>query len=217
MASAVYPKLNHEQKLAFVQRLALAFDALWNISLPQERLIGELIVARKNDEQFIISVGPDRYNSLGGPFTSVADYLRTFIQVKFRKFEEQNRIEEYKSKYLPSVAAFVNTGMHNVPAIVEQIPIVPLHLDMALHNILVSIANPTRLEAIIDWEFCASAPYASMHRVMETFFRVPERRGFGPEIHGAQELRQAQFRSGKHGTKVRRRECSLSGIDLDCS
>jgi hypothetical protein len=35
--------------------------------------------------------------------------------------------------------------------------------------------------AIIDWEFVASAPYASLHRVIEMLFRKSASNGFGAE------------------------------------
>ncbi|KAK4085213.1 uncharacterized protein Triagg1_203 [Trichoderma aggressivum f. europaeum] len=66
-----------------------------------------------------------------------------------------------------------------------------MHADMGPHNIIVSSEKPTEIQAIIDWEFLASAPYASLYREMEMFFRENAPNGFGPEYQRADELREA--------------------------
>lgn len=81
--------------------------------------------------------------------------------------------------------------MHNIPAIVEDIPVVAIHSDMGPHNVILSPTTPTDIMAIIDWEFVASAPYASLHRVIEMLFREPASNGFGAEYEHADELRDA--------------------------
>jgi Phosphotransferase enzyme family len=81
--------------------------------------------------------------------------------------------------------------MHNIPAIVEDVPIVAVHSDMGPHNVILSPTQPTDIMAIIDWEFVASAPYASLHRVIEMLFREPASNGFGSEYAHADQLRQA--------------------------
>ena len=86
---------------------------------------------------------------------------------------------------------FVNNGMQNIPAIVEDITIVFMHTDMGLHNVIVSSSAPTEIQAIIDWEFVASAPFASLHRIIEMLFRKHASNGFGPEYERADELREA--------------------------
>src|SRR6202022_1931185 len=144
-----------------------------------------------NGRHIKLSVGPDRYHSLGGPFNSVADYLRAHIHGALRALKKQEDIDEYKSRYLQRVADFVQTGMVNIPAVVEQIPVVPVHLDMGLHNLIVSEADPTDLVAIIDWGFCGSAPYACVDRIIESLFRMPALNRFGAEYPRADELRSA--------------------------
>jgi aminoglycoside phosphotransferase (APT) family kinase protein len=81
--------------------------------------------------------------------------------------------------------------MHNIPAIVEDIPVVAIHSDMGPHNVILSPSRPTDIMAIIDWEFVASAPYASLHRVIEMLFRRSASNGFGAEYPHADELRDA--------------------------
>jgi len=81
--------------------------------------------------------------------------------------------------------------MPNIPSVVEQIPVVVTHSDMGLHNIIVCEQDPTDVRAIIDWEFCAAAPYASVDNMIEKLFRRPSPNGFGPEYPGADELQQA--------------------------
>lgn len=81
--------------------------------------------------------------------------------------------------------------MHNIPAIVEDMPVVAMHADMGPHNVIVSEDTHTDIRAVIDWEFVASAPYASPHRVIEMLFRKSASNGFGKEYDGADELRDA--------------------------
>jgi len=190
MGHASYPSMNHQEKLVLVMNLARAFNALWQIAPPAEGLIGEL-KAHNTGRQIELSVGPDRYHSLGGPFSSVAAYLRASIRAALSAFQKQQGIEEYKSRYLQRVTEFVEAGMLSIPAVVEQIPIVVVHEDMGLHNVIVSAADPTHIVAIIDWEFCSVTPYASLFPVIEKLFRKPAANGFGAEYPYADELRNA--------------------------
>jgi len=79
--------------------------------------------------------------------------------------------------------------MHNIPAIVEHVPVVAIHSDMGPHNVILSPTTPTDIMAIIDWEFVASTPFASLDCVIEMLFRKPNR--FGPEYEHADKLRDA--------------------------
>ncbi|KAI1455373.1 hypothetical protein F4805DRAFT_271315 [Annulohypoxylon moriforme] len=190
MASSVYPQLTHEERLIFVRKMALAFQACWRIQLPEDHLIGELI-AETRDGQVVLKVGPDRHHGLGGPFRSVRDYLRAYIRTSFLALEKQEDIEEYKEQFLERIRDFVDNRMHNIPAIVEDVPIVAVHADMGPHNVIVSSQAHTEIQAVIDWEFVSSAPYASLHRIIEMLFRKPAPNGFGPEYSHAGQLRKA--------------------------
>ena len=190
ITNSVYPRMSHEEKLVFVRNMALAFQATWHIPLPKERLIGELCAAQAGD-CIVLSVGPDRQYSLGGPFASVRDYLRAYICSSLDAFKRQQGIDEYKTRFLQPVTDFVEGGMHNIPAIVEDIPVVAVHSDMGPHNVILSPTTPTDIKALIDWEFVASAPYASLHRVIEMLFRESAPNGFGTEYAHADELRDA--------------------------
>jgi hypothetical protein len=188
MANSVYPRMSHEEKLIFVRNMALAFQACWRIPLPKERLIGELC-AVQDGNCVVLTVGPDRHYSLGGPFDSVRDYLRAYIYSSLDALKRQQGIDEYKERFLQRVTDFVEGGMHNIPIIVEDVPIVAMHSDMGPHNVILSPTTPTDIMAIIDWEFVASAPYASLHQVIEMLFREPASNGFGAEYAHADELR----------------------------
>ncbi|KAF3075889.1 hypothetical protein CFAM422_001429 [Trichoderma lentiforme] len=190
----IYAGWSHEERLIFVRKLALAFSACWEIQLPEPRLIGELI-ASNVDDQITLRVGPDRHHGLGGPFHSVRDFLRAYIKCCLVLLEKQEGIEEYKEKYLHRIRSFIDTRLHEIPAIVETVPIVAMHADMGPHNIIVSNQTPTEIQAIIDWEFLESAPYASLYREMEMFFRKIAPNGFGPEYERADELREAFWSS----------------------
>ncbi|KAL6816183.1 hypothetical protein V8C40DRAFT_254668 [Trichoderma camerunense] len=190
MASSIYPQLSHKERLIFVRKMALAFSACWEIRLPEKHLIGELIASGTNDE-ITLEIGPDRHYGLGGPFSSVREYLRAYIKSSLIALEKQQGIEEYKALYLPRIRDFVNTRLQEIPAIVEKVPIVAMHADMGPHNVIVSSERPTDIQAIIDWEFLASAPYASLYRIIEMLFREPAPNGFGPEYDRSDELREA--------------------------
>ena len=190
MANSVYPRMSHEEKLVFVRHMALAFQATWRITLPKGRLIGELCTT-ETDDGVVLDVGPDRHYNLGGPFTTVRDYLRAYICSSLDSFKRQQGIDEYKARFLQRVTDFVEGGMHNIPAIVEDIPVVAVHSEMGPHNVILSPTTPTDIKAIIDWEFVASAPYASLHRVIEMLFRESAPNGFGAEYAYADELRDA--------------------------
>ncbi|KAH0526616.1 hypothetical protein TsFJ059_009917 [Trichoderma semiorbis] len=170
--------------------MALAFSACWEIRLPEKHLIGELIASGTNDE-ITLEIGPDRHYGLGGPFSSVREYLRAYIKSSLIALEKQQGIEEYKALYLPRIRDFVNTRLQEIPAVVEKVPIVAMHADMGPHNVIVSSERPTDIQAIIDWEFLASAPYASLYRIIEMLFREPAPNGFGPEYDRSDELREA--------------------------
>ena len=187
IAFAVYPRLLHEERLVLVQKIALAFQACWTIQLPQPHLIGELL----GDETNGLRIGPDRHYNLGGPFNSVREYLRAYIRSSFSFLEKQQGIDEFKGKYLGRIREFLDRHEHDIPAVVEDIPIVAMHSDMGLHNIILSSQTPTEIQAIIDWEFVASAPYASLYRIIEMLFRKPAPNRFGPEFDRAYELREA--------------------------
>ena len=79
--------------------------------------------------------------------------------------------------------------MHYIPATVEEIPVVAVHADMGPHDVIWSPTTIIDIKAIIDWEFWASVPYASLHRVIEMLFRKSTPNEFGAEYAYADELR----------------------------
>ncbi|EXU97994.1 aminoglycoside 3'-phosphotransferase/choline kinase domain protein [Metarhizium robertsii] len=132
--------------------------------------------------------GVSRFRSVS---SSVREYLQAYIRASIVALEKQEGIQEYKDQYLKRIKDFVNDHMHEIPPIVEDVPIVAMHSDMGPHNIIVSSQTPTDLEAVIDWEFVASAPFASLHRIIEMLFRESAANEFGPEYDRASELREA--------------------------
>jgi len=115
----VYPSTSRDLKLRFVGKLALSFDTLWRLPLPQKRLIGEL-KATSTEDRIQLSVSPDRHYSLVGPFDTVADYLRAKIRGSLELLRWQNCIDEYKERYLQRITACLGTGMQNIPEVGEQ-------------------------------------------------------------------------------------------------
>ncbi|KAL2830754.1 hypothetical protein BDW59DRAFT_158201 [Aspergillus cavernicola] len=162
VASSIYPRLPHEEKLIF--QMALAFQACWTIPLPGPHMIGELSARESKTHT--------------GRLALVA-------------LEKQQGIQEYHKGYLDRIQAFVANHLNKIPAVAEDIPLVALHADMGLHNVIVSNHAHTLIQAIIGWEFIASAPYASLHQIIEMLFRKTAPNGFGPEYGRAKELREA--------------------------
>lgn len=190
IASSAYPRLPHDERLAFVRRMARAFRACWGIRLPEPSLIGELI-ADDTGGRVELRVGPDRHHGLDGPFASVRAYLQAHIKASLAALEKQQGIDEYKEQFLDPIRDFVGKRLDCIPAAVEDVPVVAAHADMGPHNIIVSDETCAEIRAVIDWEFVASAPYASLHRVVEMLFRRPAPNGFGPEYERVGELREA--------------------------
>jgi len=81
--------------------------------------------------------------------------------------------------------------LHNIPTIVEDIPIVAIHVDLGPHNVIVSSQKHTEIQAVIDWEFVPSAPYASLRRIIEMLFLKPPPNRFGSEYDHAGKLWEA--------------------------
>ncbi len=182
VASSIYPRLSHEERLVLVSKMARAFQACWQLQLPRPPLIGEVNASLAEDGQITLEVGPDRHHGLGGPFSSVREYLRAYIRSSPKALKKQQGIDEYKAQFLDRIEAFVNTRLDtSIPSIVEDISVVVIHADMGPHNVIVSEQTPTEIRAIIDWEFVSSAPYASLHRIIEMFFRRSAPNGFGTE------------------------------------
>ncbi len=133
MASSAYPRMSHDERLVFVRRMALAFQACWSIQLPEPRLIGEL-VATESGGRVVLTIGPDRHYGLGGPFSSVREYLREYIKASLLALEKQQGIEEYKEQFLERIRDFVKNRIYDIPVTVENIPIVAMHADMGPHT-----------------------------------------------------------------------------------
>ncbi|KAL9095546.1 MAG: hypothetical protein Q9163_006504 [Psora crenata] len=131
MASTAYSRLSHEERLVLVQKVALAFQACWQIQLPQPHLIGELL----GDETNGLTIGPDRHYNLGGLFITVRGYLRAYIRSSFSALVKQQGIDEYKGQYLGRIGEFIDRPEYGIPAVVEDIPIVAMHADMGLLQI----------------------------------------------------------------------------------
>ena len=192
IASSVYPRLSHEERLVLVRKMARAFQACWQLELPKPCLIGEVNASQAEDGRITLQIGPDRHHGLGGPFSSVREYLGAYIRSSLDALKKQQGIEEYKAQFFDRIEAFIDTRLDTaIPSIVEDIPVVTTHADMGPHNVIVSEQMPTDIRAIIDWEFMSSAPYASQHRIIEMLFRKRARNGFGAEYEGAAELRAA--------------------------
>ena len=193
IAERVYPEMSHEDRLELVRKMALAWQACWDLPLSLPRRIGELIATEDDSGSGNISltVGPDRHYSLGGPFTFVREWLRARFLQAVASLKRASGIDEFKEEYMASVESFADNQLDQIPDTVEQCPIVALHIDMGLHNVLLSADNHTQINAIIDWELCASAPFLAPHTCLEMLFRKGAPNGFGDEYPHADQLRNA--------------------------
>ncbi|KAF2183435.1 hypothetical protein K469DRAFT_727996 [Zopfia rhizophila CBS 207.26] len=141
----------------------------WQKAIGMEHyLIGELITT-EIDGWVVLRISPNRHCSFSGPFRSIREYLRAYIKSLLIALEMQQGIKEYKERFLERIKDFVKNRMHKIPTIVEDIPIVAMHADIGLHNVIVS--NQTKIKAML--------------------FRRPAPNGFGPEYYCASELREA--------------------------
>lgn len=170
MASVVYPNLALEQKMRLLKRIARVFDAVWSlIPLPADSQIGEAII---DPETHTLSVGPDRRCQIGGPFSSVSSYLESWIRRRVLMLQEQEDVDEYKSKYLDRILQFTATLPSSIPDIVHQVPVVISHADMGLHNMILDSSAQHDLKAVIDWEFvyCYPFPFSVVQLIEPMFF-----------------------------------------------
>ncbi|KAF9777355.1 hypothetical protein IL306_004442, partial [Fusarium sp. DS 682] len=180
IAETVYPEMSHSDKLVLVRKMALAWQGCWDLPLPSPRQIGELIAA-DNNGSISLTVGPDRHFSLGGPFTSVREWLKARLRHAVASLGRASGIDDYKEEYMASIQTFVDSRLDQIPQTVEECPIVALHVDMGLHNVIVSADDHKEVNAIIDWELCASAPFLAAHTCLEMLFRKGAPNGFGAE------------------------------------
>ncbi|KAM3485677.1 hypothetical protein MY8738_001207 [Beauveria namnaoensis] len=190
LAERVYSDMSHTDRLELVRKMAMAWQACWDLPLPSPRQIGE-IIATDNNGSISLAVGPDRHFSLGGPFTSVREWLQGRLRHAVSSLTRASGIDDYKDEYMPAIQAFVDNRLDRIPQTVEECPITALHVDMGLHNVLVAEDNHTEIKAIIDWELCASAPFLAAHPCIEVLFRMGAPNGFGAEYPHADQLRSA--------------------------
>ncbi|RFN44525.1 aminoglycoside phosphotransferase [Fusarium flagelliforme] len=194
MAETVYPQMPHSDKLQFVRKMALAWRGVWDLPLPSPPRIGELI-AEDIDGVVCVSVGPDRHYSLGGPYTSVREWLKARILCAVDSLDRTEGIDDYKEEYMVPIQTFVGTRLDQIPETVEECPITALHVDMGLHNVIVSADDHKDIKAIIDWEFSDSAPFLAAYECLDMLFRYGGPNGFGTEYAQADELRSAFWES----------------------
>lgn len=190
MAEGAYFNMPHADKLKFVRKMALAWQACWDLPLPSPPQIGELLGTDEGGK-ISLAVGPDRHYALGGPFTSVREWLKSRIRCSISSLERAEGIDDFKDEFLSPLNAFADKHLDRMPQSVEECPVVFVHVDMGLHNVLVSADDHTNIKAIIDWEFCASAPFLAAYEVLDMLFRPGSPSGFGPEFMQADELRKA--------------------------
>ncbi|KAJ6785639.1 hypothetical protein PWT90_04787 [Aphanocladium album] len=190
MAERVYPKISHAERLHIVCKMALAWQACWDLPLPSPPQIGALIATDRNGS-ISLTVGPDRHYSLGGPFTSVRVWLKARLRQSVSSLARASGIDAYKERDMAPIQSFIDIRLDQMPQTIEEGPITALHVDMGLHNAIVSEEGHKEIKVIIDWELCASAPFLALYSCLEMLFRGGAPNGFGKEYLQADELRSA--------------------------
>ncbi|KAK3306215.1 uncharacterized protein B0T15DRAFT_494324 [Chaetomium strumarium] len=181
---------------------ARAFAALWELPVARinSAVFGEAVISllpsdSSDDGLLSITVGPEKQDGVEGPFDSVSSFLRAWILHRFEKLEAQHGIDEYKALLLPSIRNFVQCKLDSqLPKGLDKTPVVLMHTDLGLHNVLVSESSPYEFTAVIDWEFVSCLPFlCAVPRLIEPMFRE----GLGHDEKGAlleeaiQPLREA--------------------------
>jgi hypothetical protein len=93
---------------------------------------------------------------------------------RFEQLEAQHGIDEYKTMLLPSIRDFVHCKLDSrLPKRLDsKIPVVLMHVDLGLHNVLVSERPPYEFAAVIDWELVSCLPFlCAVPRLTEPMFR----------------------------------------------
>ncbi|KAI9651977.1 MAG: hypothetical protein M1829_001990 [Trizodia sp. TS-e1964] len=143
--------------MRLLKRVAHVFDAVWSlISPPANTLIGETLI---DPDTLSLPVGPYRQYQIGGPFSSVSSYLESWIRKRVLMLQEQEGVEEYKSKYLDRILQFTATLPNSIPDIVNCVPVVVTQADIGLHNMILDSDPPHDMKAVIDWEFVYCYPF----------------------------------------------------------
>ncbi|KAL8878194.1 MAG: hypothetical protein Q9198_003948 [Flavoplaca austrocitrina] len=61
--------------------------------------------------------------------------------------DERQGLREYKKPFQDRIQALVDQHLDDIPLVVEDIPVVAMHTDMGLHNIIVSSETSTESRA----------------------------------------------------------------------
>ncbi|KAM0345456.1 hypothetical protein ACHAPU_006383 [Fusarium lateritium] len=197
MASDIYPDLDLDGKKMMLRQLARTFQSIWESPISQGATnIGEARFSSGQSSTPEVTVHAERSPGagleIGGPFPSVSVYLKAWVKHRFTRLQEQNGVDEYKDEVLGPIRQFFENGFDaQIPAHVDQIPIVLAHADLGLHNIIVSPEKPSEFKAVIDWEFTSCQPFlTAIPELIEPLFRQGQgQQGSSPRDQA--ELRKA--------------------------
>ncbi|MBE3041793.1 phosphotransferase [Candidatus Bathyarchaeota archaeon] len=215
MADSIYYNLNMDGKKAIVGHMARSFAGLWESPISKQVTgIGKAVISPGDASLPAITVIAERQSGIGGPriggrFESVSSYLKAWVRHRFARLEAQNGVDEYKAQLLEPIRQFVETDLEpRLPTDVDEIPVVLMHADMGLHNIIVSPKYPHDFQAVIDWESIAGQPFlVAVPNLIEPLFqkKTKEKRqtvGRGRMSSGQRSGRR--YPSGRHvGTRRR--------------
>ncbi|KAK4099724.1 hypothetical protein N658DRAFT_397771, partial [Parathielavia hyrcaniae] len=199
-ADGICKHLALEDRVPIVRQMARAFAALWGLPISRVHgAIGDAVVFLPgqpgDDGPMSITVGPETQDGVGGPFDSVSSFLRGWILHRLEKLEAQNGIDEYKAMLLPSIRSFVHGKLDSrLPRGVDKIPVVLMHADLGLHNVVASEHYPYHFAPVIDWEFVSCLPFlCAVPRLIEPMFLegLGDEKGALRVEEGIQSLREA--------------------------
>jgi hypothetical protein len=89
---------------------------------------------------------------------------------------------------------------------------------MGLHDVLVADENHAKMNAVIDWELCASAPFLAAYDCIDELFRMGAPKGHGPGYPRADERTSfvlpfgLRFQIGRLISKVMLQRTSWNGF-----
>jgi Ser/Thr protein kinase RdoA (MazF antagonist) len=123
----------------------------------------------------------------------VSSFLKAWILHRFEKLEAQKGIDEYEAMLLPAIRDFVHNKLDSrLPKGLDEIPVVLMHTDLGLHNVLLSLNPPFDLAAVIDWEFTSCLPFlCAVPRLIDPMLREGLKGGEKAILEAVQLLREA--------------------------
>lgn len=136
MGPKIYISLPQNLTIKVIKQIARSFGALWALDIPHPHNPIGRATFTSSDPSIVIE--SDRRTGFGGPWSSVSVFLKACLKCRLAELQRQEQIDEYKAKHLPTIAEFISNELHSIPQEVNEVPVVLMHSDMGLHNMVFS-------------------------------------------------------------------------------